>query len=72
METKEPFFIVNDEEEQRTVWNTLTKLAPEFQEILIMKYIQEYRYQHISELLNIPRGTVMSRLYNARWRLGLP
>jgi DNA-directed RNA polymerase specialized sigma24 family protein len=31
--------------------------------------VQERSYAEIAELLGIPRGTVMSRLYNARMAL---
>lgn len=47
----------------RTVIETL---KPEFKEILTLKYFGEKSYDEISELLEIPRGTVMSRLYHAR------
>ncbi len=34
-----------------------------------MKEFQEMSYQEIAEVLNIPQGSVMSRLYYARQRL---
>ncbi len=41
-------------------------MTPEFREILVMKYIEGLNYREISVLLDIPKGTVMSRLYHAR------
>ena len=61
-----PSDLLEQREEQRTVWFVLQKLNPDFREILVMKYIQGYRYHEISNTLGIPRGTVMSRLYHAR------
>lgn len=61
-----PSDVMEKQEEQTFVWKALQTLQPEFREILIMKYIKGLRYDEISELLNIPRGTVMSRLYYAR------
>ena len=61
-----PSDILEKKEEQRQVWAALDKLRPEFREILVMKYIQDKRYEEISHILGIPRGTVMSRLYYAR------
>ena len=64
--SKTPEFLLEKEEEQLIVWQALDNLKPEFREILIMKYIQGLNYAEISQILSIPRGTVMSRLYNAR------
>ena len=58
--------IMDKKEDQERVWQGLNELSPEFREILVMKYIQDKRYDEISEILSIPRGTVMSRLYYAR------
>ena len=65
-ETSNPSVLVEAQEEQSLVWEVLNALTPTFREILVMKYIQDKRYDEISELLSIPRGTVMSRLYHAR------
>jgi RNA polymerase sigma-70 factor, ECF subfamily len=47
----------------------MDSLKPEHREILVMKYVQEHRYEEIAGILSIPRGTVMSRLYHARMEL---
>jgi len=57
---------LDKKEEKQQVWRILQSLQPDAREILIMKYVQGYHYDEISELLDIPRGTVMSRLYHAR------
>jgi len=62
----DPSGILQQSEEQQSVWHTLETLKPEFREILTLKYIQGKTYDQISRLLRIPRGTVMSRLYHAR------
>ncbi len=64
--TDNPAFLLEKKEEQLLVWRTLERLKPEQREILIMKYLQGLSYHELSNLLNIPRGTVMSRLYHAR------
>ena len=53
-------------EDREQVWQQLSQLKPKHREILTLKYIHGYRYDQISETLGIPRGTVMSRLYEAR------
>lgn len=44
----------------------LDRLKPEFREILVMRHFDELSYQEIADSLEIPIGTVMSRLYHAR------
>lgn len=61
-----PRYLMERNEKHLQTWNTMKKLSVEFREILAMKYIEELSYQKISILLNIPRGTVMSRLFHAR------
>lgn len=47
----------------------LGRLSRADQEILSLKAFQGLSYKEISDALQIPRGTVMSRLYHARRRL---
>jgi len=65
-DTDSPTVKLEKEEETELIWLILQELSPEFKEILVMKYLNEFSYNTISELLEIPRGTVMSRLYYAR------
>lgn len=47
----------------------LSKLKPKFREIIAMKHFEEMTYEEISQALNLPEGTVMSRLFYARKEL---
>ena len=60
------FSHIENREEYRNIHELLISLKPEFKEILILKYFNDMNYEEIGTLLSIPRGTVMSRLYNAR------
>lgn len=51
------------------VWRALFTLSPEHREILVLRNFQELSYSEISEVLGVPEGTVMSRLYYARQAL---
>ncbi len=57
-------------EEEKRINDSLNQLKKTESEILILKHYQECSYKEISEILNIPIGTVMSRLYSARKNLG--
>jgi RNA polymerase sigma-70 factor, ECF subfamily len=46
-------------------------LPPREREVLVLKDVEGLRYRDIAELVGIPLGTVMSRLYSARRRVAL-
>jgi len=57
---------IESREENRNIRELLNSLKPEYKEILLLKYFNDMNYIEIGTLLSVPRGTVMSRLYNAR------
>src|SRR5437870_9184819 len=44
-------------------------LSQEYQSVLMLWAVEEFSYKEISEALNIPIGTVMSRLHRVRQKL---
>lgn len=59
-----------ERDELRTLFDeALTKLSARDREILVLRHFQELSYKDIAEALDIPEGTVMSRLFHARRRL---
>lgn len=59
---------------QEQVHNTVTTMPEHLREILLLSYFHQFPYKQISEILDIPLGTVKSRLHAAvahfadRWR----
>ncbi|MDX2080599.1 MAG: RNA polymerase sigma factor [Terrimicrobiaceae bacterium] len=51
------------------VMNALFELPLEYREPLALFYLEDFSYQAIAEHLNVPIGTVMSRLSRAKDRL---
>ena len=51
------------------VWQSLSKLSPTLREILVLRDYHDLSYAEIATLLDIPIGTVMSRLHGARKKL---
>ena len=51
------------------LWRSIGRLSPDDAELIVLKHIEGWTYEELSQALDIPRGTVMSRLYAARQRL---
>jgi RNA polymerase sigma-70 factor (ECF subfamily) len=51
------------------VRESLEELSEEFREVIVLRDLEEMSYKRIAEVINVPLGTVMSRLARARGRL---
>jgi len=51
------------------VLDALDELSDDFREVIVLADIEGFAYREIAEIMDIPVGTVMSRLYRARRRL---
>ncbi len=56
-------------EEARALWKGLQRLSATHRSVLIMKHFDALSYAEMAEILSVPVGTVMSRLYHARRNL---
>lgn len=56
-------------EQQLDLWRAIERLPAGEAEIVVLKHIEGWTYDELSKLLDVPPGTVMSRLYAARQRL---
>lgn len=53
-------------EDQRSAQNAIESLPTEFREVIVLRELEELSYQEIANVMNIPAGTVMSRLSRGR------
>ena len=60
---------LEEKEELEMLHIAINKLETGDREIIILREFEGYSYEQISEMLNLPAGTVMSRLYYARKKL---
>lgn len=60
---------VERRETQQTVRRLLEELTPEQRAVIVLRYYVEYSEREMAIALNIPQGTVKSRLNTARERL---
>ncbi len=67
--TERPDIVFERTEIERQVWEGIRELPEKFKEIIMLSHFQEMSYEQIAVTLDIPRGSVMSRLYYARLKL---
>lgn len=56
-------------EEERQVQVALSRLSLEHRAVLVLKDMQSMKYEQIAEILQVPIGTIRSRLHRARLEL---
>jgi RNA polymerase sigma-70 factor, ECF subfamily len=64
-----PDRIMEEKEANEKIKQALDALKPNYREIIMLKHFHDCSYAEIADILDIPIGTVMSRLYNARTSL---
>lgn len=69
VDDRPPGEAMESEETQAKVRQALERLSEEDRQIIILKDIQGHSYDEIAEVLQIPKGTVRSRLHRARMDL---
>jgi len=62
--------LLGNMEDVRRLWQAIDGLSESHRRVLIMKHFDNLSYAEMAEILSVPIGTVMSRLYHARKRLG--
>src|SRR5262245_25183018 len=64
-----PADLVLQKADRQMLVSALSELPIEFREAIILRDLEGFSYKQIAEIVNIPTGTVMSRLARARERL---
>ncbi len=65
----DPSIRLQEVERDQQVQQALDRLAPEHRAVVVLKEFDGLRYDEISVILNVPIGTVRSRLHRARVEL---
>ena len=63
---RDPETALLEKERAERLKAAITKLPPNYREVLILSEFEELSYQEISGIVGVPLGTVMSRLSRAR------
>jgi len=64
-----PEMLLLKETDKQLVRRALRKLPTEFLEVIVLREFEELSYKQIADTVQVPVGTVMSRLARARGRL---
>ena len=53
-------------ESKNIIQNTIESLPEKYRSVILLRHNEERSYEEISEILNIPIGTVKARIFRAR------
>jgi RNA polymerase sigma-70 factor, ECF subfamily len=65
-----PGALLENDEQNAQFWRLLDSLRPKHREALVLRYAENMRLEQIAETLELPLGTVKSRLNHAHAQLG--
>ena len=67
--TSEPSYAMDVSDRQRLVQQALSELCEEFRTALVLKEMDGMSYEEIADVVDVPLGTVRSRIHRARLEL---
>jgi RNA polymerase sigma factor (sigma-70 family) len=67
--TDQPMSESSQEKQKRRLHEAVTQMPVELREVLLLHEIEGWSYKQLASALNVPAGTVISRLSRARLRL---
>lgn len=65
---EKPYDIVASESHTE-LYELILKLPSKYKEVILLFYYEDFTYEEMAEILNIPKGTVQSRLARGREKL---
>lgn len=68
-ETSRPGHALEQREQETRIQKALKRLSPEHRAVLVLKDMEGQKYEAIAEILQVPIGTIRSRLHRARMEL---
>jgi RNA polymerase sigma-70 factor (ECF subfamily) len=68
-EFSQPGYALEQAEQEQKIQHALNQLSPEHRAVLIMKDMEGQKYEEMAEVLQVPIGTIRSRLHRARMEL---
>jgi RNA polymerase sigma-70 factor (ECF subfamily) len=60
------FRILSNEEVKNQLWKLVDGIPLKFKEVILLRYIQELKYEEIADMTGLPVGTVKNRIFKAK------
>jgi RNA polymerase sigma-70 factor (ECF subfamily) len=60
------FKSLSDHEIRRYVWQTVDTIPLKYRELILLRYIQDLKYEEIADITSLPVGTVKNRIFKAK------
>jgi len=60
------FKVLADTELRTYIWSTVDRIPVKFRELILLRYIQDLKYEEIAEIMDLPVGTVKNRIFKAK------
>jgi RNA polymerase sigma-70 factor (ECF subfamily) len=54
------------EEKKKYIWKSLNCVSEKYRELILLRYINDLKYNEIAEITNLPIGTVKNRIFKAK------
>jgi len=68
-EVLNPESFLENGEVKNAIWQAIQSLSPDHRELVVLVHFEYRSYAEVAQLLDVPVGTVMSRLFYARKKL---
>jgi len=60
------FQVLAAAETRTMVWELVDRIPLKFRELILLRYVQELKYEEIAEITHLPVGTVKNRIFKAK------
>jgi len=64
-----PLELSDHTQRAQTLHQAMDKLPPMYREVLVLYHFEHLKYREIADMLDLPIGTVMNRIFRARQKL---
>jgi len=64
--SEDGFDNLEKDEVKTYLWKTVDQIPMKYRELILMRYLQELKYDEIAEIAGLPVGTVKNRIFKAK------
>ena len=64
--SQDGFYNLDREELKNYVWKVVEQIPSKYRELVLLRYLQEMKYEEIAQITSLPVGTVKNRIFKAK------